>query len=138
MVKRRKLNNIPSDPNVIAALEGFVRHYAAQQIELHDKHFSEKPKVGGANGNGKNSHIAVDKEADLELVRDAIHVCMEVAEGLRVMVDFYTADLLLYEAEVAQFKKAIKGREAAALLSKVQPLNNQYNLIIILRVQHNV
>ena len=107
---------------MIAALEGFVRHYAAKQIELHDKHFAEKekPKVGGANGNGKNSLVAGDKEADLQMVRDAINVCMEVAEGLRVMVDFYTADLLLYEAEVAQFKKAIKGREAASLLSKVQ------------------
>ena len=108
---------------MIAALEGFVRHYAAKQIQLHDKHFAEKekPKVGGgANGNGKNSLVAVDKEADLQMVRDAINVCMEVAEGLRVMVDFYTADLLLYEAEVAQFKKAIKGREAASLLSKVQ------------------
>ena len=105
---------------MIAALEGFVRHYAAKQIELHDKHFTEKekPKAGGANGNGKNL-VIVDKEADLQLVRDAINVCMEVAEGLRVMVDFYTADLLLYEAEVAQFKKAIKGREAASLLSKV-------------------
>ena len=120
-MKRRKLNNMPSDPNVIAALEGFVRHYAARQIQLHNKHFSEqRPKEKPNGGNGKiSSFMMVDKEADLQLVRDAISVCMEVAEGLRVMVDFYTADLLLYEAEVAQFKKAIKGREAAALITKV-------------------
>ena len=113
---------------MIAALEGFVRHYAAQQIELHDKHISEKPKEK-PNGNGKNSLVMVDKEADLQLVRDAINVCMEVAEGLRVMVDFYTADLLLYEAEVAQFKKAIKGREAVSLLTKVKQHLRHYILV---------
>ena len=79
---------MPSDPNVIAALEGFVRHYAAQQIEIHEKHCNggggeRGAKVGGGggggNGNGKHAvAAAVDKGADLQLVRDAINVCMEV------------------------------------------------------------
>ena len=35
------------------------------------------------------------------------------------MVDFYTEKHLLYEVEAAQFKKAVRGREAAALVSKL-------------------
>ena len=124
---------MPADPNVISALEGFVRHYAARQIELHEKHFSEqkptkeRPHFGEQkstrerhNGaNGRNAALLMaEKEADLQLVKIAIKVCMEVAEGLRIWLDSY-ADYLLYEPEVSLFKKAIRGREAASLLSKV-------------------
>ena len=117
---------MPADPNVISALEGFVRHYAARQIELHEKHFSEqkptkerltKERLNGTNGRNA-ALLMAEKEADLQLVKIAIKVCMEVAEGLRIWLDSY-AEYLLYEPEVPLFKKAIRGREAASLLSKV-------------------
>ena len=122
---------MPADPNVISALEGFVRHYAAHQIELHEKHFSEqkppkeRPHLGEQkstrerhNGAKNAALLMAEKEADLQLVKIAIKVCMEVAEGLRIWLDSY-AEYLLYEPEVSLFKKAIRGREAASLLSKV-------------------
>jgi male-specific lethal 3 len=106
VVKGRKVNPMPADPNVVDVLERYVRHYASQQIAAH-----ENNKSSARGGNKGSNAAAAAKEVELDRVTDAINVCKEIAEGLRVMMDFYTADVLLYESEVSAFKRAMRRRD---------------------------
>ncbi len=106
-VKRRRFNPLPARPSVVDVLEAFVRHFAAKQVNLHANRHSGGKSKGDSNKD----------DGSIERVADAVNVCQEVAEGLRVMVDFYAGDELVYENEAAHFRKAMKSREAAEALA---------------------
>ena len=96
---RRKLTRLPAKPNIANILELFVRHYATQKLatvekQLSKSHYSQFPKINS------------EKEAEkYEEAVKHINICKEVAEGVRIIIDFHLGNILLYRKEVDQFAK---------------------------------
>ena len=96
---RRKLTRLPAKPNIANILELFVRHYATQKLatvekQLSKSHYSQFPKINS------------EKEAEkYEEAVKHINICKEVAEGVRIIIDFHLGNILLYRKELDQFAK---------------------------------
>ena len=54
----------------------------------------------------------------MDKIEDSLELCKEVAEGLRIMVDFYMGKILLYETERAHHDSFMKSSAASRLLNK--------------------
>jgi len=82
--------------NIVAVLEDYVRHYANAQLIAYEKQMR------------KNLYTAHRKETKqhFDKALDSISLAKEVAEGLRIMTDFYLEKNLLYESERKSFKAA--------------------------------
>ena len=97
---RRKLAKLPAQPNVANILELFVRHYATQKLatvekQLSKSHYSQFAKINS------------EKEAEkYEEAVNHINICKEVAEGVRIIIDFHLGNILLYRREEEQFSKS--------------------------------
>ena len=97
---RRKLTKLPAQPNVANILELFVRNYATQKLatvekQLSKSHYSQFAKINS------------EKEAEkYEEAVNHINICKEVAEGVRIIIDFHLGNILLYRREEDQFSKS--------------------------------
>ena len=79
-------------------LEMFVRDFAIQRLAQLEKQVSR---------NQYGVRLPAEKEAEkYEEAVVAIDLCKEVAEGLRIIVDFQLGKLLLYPTERHQFSQA--------------------------------
>ena len=96
--KKLKPNSLPAEPCIVAVLENYVRHYANAQLLAYEKQRS------------KTFYTAYRKENKqyFDKALDSISLAKEVAEGLRIMIDFYLEKHLLYESERSQFEAARK------------------------------
>jgi len=89
-----KLVKLPAQPNAVSVLEGFVRNYAIQRLSSHEKKASRSKYAQVANQEKENFEHAVQN----------INVCKEVAEGLRILLDFQLGNILLYPNEAGQYE----------------------------------
>ena len=79
-------------------MEMFVRDYAIQRLAQLEKQ---------VNRNQYGVRLSAEKEAEkYEEAVTAIDLCKEVAESLRIIVDFQLGKLLLYPVERHQFSQA--------------------------------
>ena len=96
--KKKRLVQLPAQPNIVHLLEMFVRDFAFQRLAQLEKQVSRQQY---------GARLAAEKEAEkYEEAVDAIELCKEVAEGLRIIVDFQLGKLLLYPTERHQFSQA--------------------------------
>ncbi len=86
--------------SVASVLEAFVRHYAASRLRAYDR------LVGKSVYAAATARHPVDAEEQLQHAVEAIDICKQVAEGLRICVDFYTDTVLLYSAEKGKLRRA--------------------------------
>ncbi|XP_055932619.1 male-specific lethal 3 homolog [Argiope bruennichi] len=86
VTKKNKLVKLPCRPNVIAILEDYVKHLAAQLL------CASPPK------NTKNG-----KQIMPDDVKNKLNLCKEVMDGIRVYFDFTLPHLLLYRQEKKQY-----------------------------------
>ena len=108
---RRRLHLLPAKPNIVCILELFVRHYAVQKLAQLEKQLAKSPY-------SQFSKLNSEKETEkYEEAKNHINICKEVAEGLRIIIDFQLGNILLYRKEEDQFEKA----------SKLKPLMENLN-----------
>jgi len=97
---KRKLPRLPAQPNIVTLLEMFVRNYAIQKLAQLEKQLAKSPY-------NQFNKISTDKESDKydEAVNN-INICKEVAEGVRILIDFHLGNILLYRKEEEQFARS--------------------------------
>ncbi len=100
--RRRKLHRLPAEKSVASMLDDFVHSFGSDKLAQHEKTYCRAFSANYRKETAKES---------LENVLDQINLAKEVAEGLRVLTDFYLKHLLLYEKEFAQHDKLIKGKK---------------------------
>ncbi|CAH1402510.1 unnamed protein product [Nezara viridula] len=87
-----KLVKLPASPNAVEILEAYMKDFTINQIRLLcHKRGHLRPTAG------KNAHMTV---AEIFI---RANLCREVADGLRVYIDFMTELSLLYPQERSQF-----------------------------------
>ncbi|XP_023333669.1 male-specific lethal 3 homolog [Eurytemora carolleeae] len=92
-----KLVKLPAQPNIITLLEGYVRNYAINRLSALEKQ------------NQKQHQYRQPEKQESELFEDviaSINIVKEVAEGLRIIIDFHLSTFLLYPQESEQFIKS--------------------------------
>lgn len=98
VTKKKRLVHLPAQPNIVDLLEMFVRDFAIQRLAQLEKQVSR---------NQYGVRLPAEKEAEkYEEAVVAIDLCKEVAEGLRIIVDFQLGKLLLYPMERHQFSQS--------------------------------
>eukprot|EP00092_Neocalanus_flemingeri_P041006 GFUD01044649.1.p1 GENE.GFUD01044649.1~~GFUD01044649.1.p1 ORF type:complete len:509 (+),score=166.28 GFUD01044649.1:46-1572(+) len=100
---KNKLVKLPAQPNIVTLLEMFVRNYAIQRLAALEKQL----------GKGQYSQYRMTPEKEVEKYEEAannINICKEVAEGVRIILDFQLGNILLYPSEEDQFAKSIQLR----------------------------
>jgi male-specific lethal 3 len=68
VVKRRRLNQVPADTNIVSVMESFARHYTHSKLTSHEKHFGRSPF---------NSHRKEKSKENFQRILDSINVCKE-------------------------------------------------------------
>lgn len=97
---KRKLARLPAQPNIVTLLEMFVRNYATQKLAQLEKQMAKSPY-------SQFNKISVDKETDkYDEAVSHINICKEVAEGVRILIDFNLGTILLYRKEEEQFARS--------------------------------
>lgn len=99
----KKLVKLPAQPNIVTLLEMFVRNYAIQRLAQLEKQLGKSPY--------SQYRMTAEKEAEkYEDAANNINICKEVAEGVRIILDFQLGNILLYPSEEDQFAKSIQLR----------------------------
>jgi len=117
-----KLVKLPAQPNIITLLEGYVRNYAISKLANLEKQIQKH-----------NQYRQPDKdETELyEEVAISLNVAKEVAEGVRVILDFHIGNILLYPEEADQFESSRKIRphmeSMERLVAEPSPIPNKNN-----------
>lgn len=94
ITKTNKLLKLPASPNAVEVLELYMKEFTISQIRLMcHRRGHLRPTAG------KNAHITVNE------IQLRANLCREVADGLRVYLDFMTEPALLYRTERDQFKE---------------------------------
>ncbi len=107
---RGRLHRLPAAAgrSIAALLEGFVRAHALERLATHERQYC---RGGGASGAASAGLLRRESAREnLERVLGDINVAKEVAEGLRVLADFYLGPLLLYGAEREQHRQLMEGK----------------------------
>jgi len=100
---KNKLVKLPAQPNIVTLLEMFVRNYAIQRLAQLEKQLGKSPY--------SQYRMTAEKEAEkYEEAANNINICKEVAEGVRIILDFQLGNILLYPSEEEQFAKSIQLR----------------------------
>ena len=100
---KNKLVRLPAQPNIVTLLEMFVRNYAIQRLAQLEKQLGKSPY--------SQYRITAEKEAEkYEEAANNINICKEVAEGVRIIMDFQLGNILLYPSEEDQFAQSIQLR----------------------------
>lgn len=97
IVKHNKLHSLPAKMPIIVILENFVRYYAIKQV-CSVPNEQEKPK----RKYSCSKYEKTNRENVYQLMMTNIELCKEVADGLRIYIDFTLKDYLLYSQEVKQ------------------------------------
>ncbi|CAG9765966.1 unnamed protein product [Ceutorhynchus assimilis] len=88
-VKNRRLK-LPTEPNVVAILESYYRHYVTNQFcGLNEKSHSRN----------RTSLNIKESKPKTEDIQKNLTLCREVIDGLRIYFDFKVNELLLYKVE---------------------------------------
>ena len=97
---KRRLPRLPAQPNIVTLLEMFVRNYAIQKLAQLEKQLAKSPY-------SQFNKISGDKETEKydEAVAH-INICKEVAEGVRILIDFHLGNILLYRKEEEQYARS--------------------------------
>jgi len=100
---KNKLVKLPAQPNIVTLLEMFVRNYAIQRLAALEKQLGKSPY--------SQYRMTAEKEAEkYDEAGNNINICKEVAEGVRIIMDFQLGNILLYPNEEDQFAKSIQLR----------------------------
>jgi len=100
---KNKLVKLPAQPNIVTLLEMFVRNYAIKRLAALEKQLLKSPY--------SQYRMTPEKEAEkYEEATNDINICKEVAEGVRIIMDFQLGNILLYPNEEEQFAKSIQLR----------------------------
>ena len=94
-----KLVRLPAQPNIITLLEGYVRNFAISKLAALEKRLQKY---------NQNQYRQPDKD-ETELAEEVvqhINICKEVAEGVRILIDFHLGNILLYPQEKDQFTRS--------------------------------
>ena len=105
VVKKRRLTKVPAEPNSITVLEDFVRHYAAARMVSYEK---QRSKVFYTSNRREEDKLCYEKALD------SINIAKEVAEGVRILLDFNLERLLFYEetGEEEQYNRYVLGTDS--------------------------
>lgn len=95
ITKEKMLVKLPAALSVITILENFVKYYAIKQITGPQE--TPKPKRRNSIMSKKES-----KMFDIKQIEINIDLCKEVADGLRIYLNFILKDFLLYPQEKDQ------------------------------------
>ena len=120
---RRKLPKLPSQPNVVNILELFVRNFAIQKLAQLEKQLAKSPY-------SQFTKVNSEKEAEkYDEVLNHINICKEVAEGVRIIIDFQLGNILLYRKEEEQFAKSSELKPVIdnSSISRLSPVENVTN-----------
>ncbi len=101
---RKKLHRLPAEKSAVRILEDFVRAFGSERLSQHEKNFCRS----NVFFIGHKKEMARE---NLVHVLDEINLAKEVAEGLRVLVDFYVGSLLLYKGEKEQYSRMMGGKK---------------------------
>ena len=97
---KRRLPRLPAQPNIVNLLEMFVRNYAIQKLGQLEKQLAKSPY-------SQFNKISGDKETEkYDEAVNHINICKEVAEGVRILIDFHLGNILLYRKEEEQFARS--------------------------------
>lgn len=98
VTKKRRLIRVPAEPNAISVLEDFVRHYAAARMVSYEK---QRSKTFYTSNRREEDKLYFDKAID------SVNIAKEVAEGVRILLDFNLDKILLYgdSGEQEQYKR---------------------------------
>jgi len=92
---KKKLVRLPAQPNIVTLLEMSVRNYAIQKLAVLEKQLGKSPY--------SQYRISAEKETEkYEEASNSINICKEVAEGVRIIIDFQLENILLYPNEEEQ------------------------------------
>ena len=101
---KRRLPRLPAQPNIVSLLEMFVRNYAIQKLAQLEKQLAKSPY-------SQFNKISGDKETEkYEEAVNHINICKEVAEGVRILIDFHLGNILLYRKEEEQYARSAQLR----------------------------
>ncbi|XP_040824222.1 male-specific lethal 3 homolog [Ochotona curzoniae] len=110
VTRRKQLVSLPCQPNVIAVLESYVRHFVVQ---------------AAAQANGRPGHRPLAAPAHPDASPGPgdrpVGLCKEMADGLRIAFDHALPLVLLYPHEQAQYKKV--GSSKCCLAAKEKAAN---------------
>lgn len=102
-IRDGKMVRLPAQPNIVSLLEGFVRSFAISKLSNLEK-INQKLQHKSQYRPTANSDKS---EADrFEEVLNAIKISKEVAEGVRILIDFHLGNVLLYPQEREQFRQS--------------------------------
>ena len=97
---KRRLPRLPAQPNIVTLLEMFVRNYAIQKLAQLEKQLAKSPY-------SQFNKISGDKETEkYDEAVNHINICKEVAEGVRILIDFHLGNILLYRKEEEQYARS--------------------------------
>jgi len=100
---KNQLVRLPAQPNIVTLLEMFVRNYAIKRLAALEKQILKSPY--------SQYRMTPEKEAEkYEEASNDINICKEVAEGVRIIMDFQLGNILLYPSEEEQFAKSTQLR----------------------------
>jgi male-specific lethal 3 len=102
ITKEKMLVKLPAAVSAVTILENFVKYYAIQQITGPQE--TPKPK------RRLSSILARKPEAklfDIKQIANNIELCKEVADGLRIYLNFILKDFLLYAEERQQVEEIL-------------------------------
>ena len=106
-------STFPAEISSVSVLEAFFRFYSITKLTKHERMYGKPPF----------NHYRRDlskAKVELEKIHNGINVCKEVIEGLRVMLDFYTEKILLYDAaERLSLKRALSKNYSPAQMEKM-------------------
>ncbi|XP_036351068.2 male-specific lethal 3 homolog [Ochotona princeps] len=108
VTRRKQLVSLPCQPNVIAILESYVRHFAVQAAAPANGRPGHRPPPAHPDGSPAPGHRPVG-------------LCKEMADGLRIAFDHALPLVLLYPHEQAQYKKV--GSSKCCLAAKERAAN---------------
>jgi len=94
---------LPAQPNIVTLLETYVRNFAISKLVNLERNLVK----GSTSSYSLGKKHQMEKEAELyDEVMTAINICKEVAESVRIVVDFHLGNILLYPGERDQFNNS--------------------------------
>ncbi|KAK4881742.1 hypothetical protein RN001_005061 [Aquatica leii] len=109
---RNKLMKLPADPNVVAILEMYWKHYATSLL-------------CGLNAKPHTRHRTPSKIRPDDVQKN-LNLCKEMLDGLRIYFDFTIKDLLLYKKEQNQVETALANSTIKQEMQVFLKINLEY------------
>uniref|UniRef100_A0A224XHK4 Protein male-specific lethal-3 n=1 Tax=Panstrongylus lignarius TaxID=156445 RepID=A0A224XHK4_9HEMI len=115
ITEKSKVVNLPGVPTAVEVLEMWMREYTLSQVRLMCHNCQKRGHLRPSAGRPPNT-ITIDNFCT------SANLCREVADGLRIFLDFTIGTILLYEEERRQYEVFFVGGLAKDFL-KNEPLD---------------